>query len=74
MENYRQHLRQELKNRKFAHKHYSQKQIEEFRNRRRQELESSIANSKSEIEELKPKRVSPIGNIIQRIFVRGKKK
>ena len=72
-EDYRQNLRQQLKSRKFAHKHYSQKQIAEFRKKKTQQLESSIAESKSAIEELKPKH-SPIVNIMQRIFVRGKKK
>ena len=71
-EEYRQSLRKELRNRKFAHKHYSQEQINEARNLRRRQLESSIAEHKEEIKELKPKH-NIVDGILSRVF-KGKKK
>lgn len=52
---YRESLRNELKRRRFDHKHYSSKQIAQMRELRRKQLEESIAENKEEIEQIRPK-------------------
>jgi hypothetical protein len=54
MEDYRQSLRKELKQRKFAHKHYSPEQIAKAQKLRRQQLESDIQLHRDELDQSKP--------------------
>ena len=70
---YRESLRNELKRRRFEHKHYSSKQIAQMRELRCKKLEESIAENKEEIEQIRPKN-KPINiSFIEKYFKREDK-
>jgi multidrug resistance efflux pump len=67
-EEYRQNLRSEINRRKILHQHYSANDIAKIKLKRRQELEGKIAESKEELDQIKPQGI--VKGLINRIWPR----